>query len=585
MLERLEPVRALAEGGEGRVVLARDPALGRWLAVKIVRLAPGARAVGEQLLARLAAHAREMLEPAVVPILASGLSTEAPAEFRRRFGMGDALALYVVMPYVHGLPAHELARGPLPTREAAALFLAGAKLLARLHAQGLVHLDLKPANVLVDVQGRVVLVDPLLGLVRGTGAYAAPETNERPAGGEGPGPEAAADRYALGRLVAAVWTGRYPESEREGMAALPEPALELAGKERLAHGKLRAQLERLAAPGGERAIDLAAAEAFVADLGGGRLAEAVAQSPFRGKLAEIEALQASAVPAGPGEAVPATSGLPRRWPLAAAVVIAAALGALWIGLRTGQPTSVLDTAAAPKAAAPPPASSCEFGEILAPNLVRFLCAGQEPRPGHASLCAQVEGPTGTTTVSMPRTGQTVWRLTSAPKGTTLCLELAAPHWYVFSTPTLRPDDPLTYPCGAQPGKHCGPYGINAGQEAAPPAPPESYAQVQRSDPDRLVDEPLVFPHFRAPAEIARSPLTLVSLDLDGPAAIAWDIGERPCDEPRMLVAPADITPEMPFELPEGASVWACPPPKPSGGPLKVHVQGYRPPKSAPPRPP
>ena len=171
MLERLEAVRTLREGGEGRVVLAYDPALSRWLAVKLVRLRPGARAVGEALLGKLAAYAKDMLEPAVVPILESGLLEPEAAPF----GLPPALYLTIVMPYVHGLPAHELAQGPLGTKEAAALFTAAAKALARLHGQGLLHLDLKPDNVLVDVQGRVVLVDPLLALVHGSSAYAARE--------------------------------------------------------------------------------------------------------------------------------------------------------------------------------------------------------------------------------------------------------------------------------------------------------------------------------------------------------------------------------------------------------------------------
>ncbi len=295
-------MRTLREGGEGRVVLAYQPSLSRWLAVKFVRLEPGARSVGEGLLRRLAAYAKEMLEPAVAPILASGLLEVpfAPSEVEVRgalrsstslgpsgFGLQPGLYLYIVMPYVHALPAHELAGGPLGVKEAAALFTGAAKLLARLHRQGLLHLDLKPANVLVDVHGRVVLVDPLLALVHGTSAYSAPE----------PDPSQPADRYALGRLVAAVWTGRYPQSAREGLPELPEPAVQLSGKERLAHGRFRLQLEQLARDPAQRELDIAGAEAFTNDLGAADgaadLAAQVERRPFAATLADIEKAQAT----------------------------------------------------------------------------------------------------------------------------------------------------------------------------------------------------------------------------------------------------------------------------------------------------
>jgi serine/threonine protein kinase len=106
VLETLDPIRKLGEGGEGTVWLTWDRALSRWLAVKVVRLEPGARAAGEELRAKLGPAARELLDPAVAPVLATELlDTPDP-----RFGVTNGLALYTVMPYIHGLPAHELAR-------------------------------------------------------------------------------------------------------------------------------------------------------------------------------------------------------------------------------------------------------------------------------------------------------------------------------------------------------------------------------------------------------------------------------------------------------------------------------------------
>ena len=307
MLEQLTPVRSLREGGEGRVVLCYDPALSRWLAVKLVALEADARPLGDALLAKLAAFAKDMLEPAVVPILESGL-LEPQGPIAAKYGLEPGLYLYIVMPYVHGLPAHELARGPLGAKEAAALFVAGAKLLARLHAQGLVHLDLKPANVLVDVQGRVVLVDPLLALVQGTNAYAAHEADLGPP----------ADRYALGRLVAAAWTDHYPTSQRDGLPELPEPSVQLSGKARLAHGRFKKLLEQLAGAPEGREIDLVAAEAIADDLGAtdgaAVLAKQVARSPFHATLAEIEKAQKAPRSAGGASSTPCGPRFPTAKP-------------------------------------------------------------------------------------------------------------------------------------------------------------------------------------------------------------------------------------------------------------------------------
>src|SRR6185503_18411240 len=95
-----------------------------------------------------------------------------------------------------------------------------ASALAALHEQGLVHLDVKPTNVLVTPEGRVVLLDfglaagagddPALEpeLLAGTPAYMAPEQVD------GAVAAASADWYAVGVLVFEAMTGQRPRVGR-----------------------------------------------------------------------------------------------------------------------------------------------------------------------------------------------------------------------------------------------------------------------------------------------------------------------------------------------------------------------------------
>jgi len=122
---------------------------------------------------------------------------------------------YLVMQLIEGdTLADELRRGPIGPERTARYGAALADALAYVHAQGFVHRDVKPANVLIAADGRVHLADfgiarlvdsahvTRTGDVLGTPAYFAPE--QVSGGGVG----SAADVYALGLMLLECLTGK-----------------------------------------------------------------------------------------------------------------------------------------------------------------------------------------------------------------------------------------------------------------------------------------------------------------------------------------------------------------------------------------
>ncbi|MGW7055038.1 serine/threonine-protein kinase [Streptomyces sp. NPDC054887] len=191
----------------GVVWRARDDVLGREVAVKEVRAPSGLGAAdGQRLYARLE---REAWAAARVSHRNVITVYDVASEEGRP---------WIVMELVRGLSLSDVldAEGPLPPRRAARI---GAEVLAALcaaHGAGVLHRDVKPANVLLANDGRVVLTDFGIATVEGTSAltltgeligspeFLAPER----ALGRTPGPES--DLWSLGVLLYAAVEGNSP---------------------------------------------------------------------------------------------------------------------------------------------------------------------------------------------------------------------------------------------------------------------------------------------------------------------------------------------------------------------------------------
>ncbi|MBK3647680.1 serine/threonine-protein kinase, partial [Streptomyces sp. MBT33] len=140
----------IGSGGMGTVWQAHDELVDRDVAVKEPRL-PGDpldehRQRAAHRLYREARAAARVDHPAAVSI--HDVVVEE-----------DGLP-WIVMELVRGESLHEvLRRGPVDAREAARIGLAVLRALGAAHAVGIVHRDVKPANVLLGPHGRVVLTD------------------------------------------------------------------------------------------------------------------------------------------------------------------------------------------------------------------------------------------------------------------------------------------------------------------------------------------------------------------------------------------------------------------------------------------
>jgi tetratricopeptide (TPR) repeat protein len=187
-------VSLLGTGGMAEVWKAWDRSLGRWVAVKYLK-----REIGHpsQRIEREGRMAGQLSHPSIISI------------FERGQQGGRA---YLVMPFVDGLPP----KAPLPPREAARLTLEVARALAHAHEMGVIHRDVKPANILVEAAGRVVLADFGLAILddaatsrwamSGTPEYASPEQIR------GDPLDARTDIYSLGATFYHLLSGKPPFS-------------------------------------------------------------------------------------------------------------------------------------------------------------------------------------------------------------------------------------------------------------------------------------------------------------------------------------------------------------------------------------
>ena len=239
LFPQLEILGFLGKGGMGAVYKARQPALDRLVALKILPAQAAAPDPGfaerftreARALARLshpnivAVHEFGQASSAGVPLAAPsvpGLHDSGKGETPLPPAGGTPALPYFIMEFVDGVNLRQLQKtGRISPREAMQIIPQICDALQYAHDEGVVHRDIKPENVLVDRKGRVKIADfglaKILGLdpdalrltgegqVMGTPHYMAPEQLEHPLT-----VDHRADIFSLGVVFYEMLTGELP---------------------------------------------------------------------------------------------------------------------------------------------------------------------------------------------------------------------------------------------------------------------------------------------------------------------------------------------------------------------------------------
>ncbi|MEZ5388054.1 MAG: protein kinase [Prosthecobacter sp.] len=204
LLPQYEFHNILGIGGMGAVYLARQTALDRWEAIKLL---PASASLNDEDAGRFITEARSMAK-LIHPHIAAV----------HDFGQTSQGQLYLVMEYVNGLDLHRVIQGGELTQEHIRSLVGQlCDALQYAHEHGVIHRDIKPANILIAENCQVKIVDFGLasdknsnlqtGSEYGTPDYVAPERLIT-----GAGVDHRSDIYSLGVVIHEMFTGLTPQA-------------------------------------------------------------------------------------------------------------------------------------------------------------------------------------------------------------------------------------------------------------------------------------------------------------------------------------------------------------------------------------
>lgn len=226
MMAHYRILRPLGQGGMGEVFLAEDTRLERRVAIKVLHAEVAADNERRLRFLREARAVAAISHPNVAQI--------------HEIGQADGL-VYLAFEYIDGETlSARMKRAPIPGEEQLNIALQVASALEEAHSKGIVHRDVKPANIMIDRKGRAKVLDFGLakqvtsqaahelqtqqGLIIGTVSYMSPEQ------ALGEEIDARSDIFSFGVVLYEMATGKKPfegSSEMQTLARIlqspPEP--------------------------------------------------------------------------------------------------------------------------------------------------------------------------------------------------------------------------------------------------------------------------------------------------------------------------------------------------------------------------
>jgi len=211
--ERYEILQRLGEGGMGAVYKARDNELDRLVALKVIR-------------PELAGHP-DILRRFKQELILARQVTHKNVIRIFDLGMADGRK-FITMDYIDGrdLKSVLVERGKLPPAEAVPIVQQICRGLEAAHAEGVIHRDLKPQNIMLDANGRVWVMDfglarsmDLVGMTR-TGALMGTPDYMSPEQARAAKVDARSDIFSLGIIFYEILTGQLPFKADTMMATL-----------------------------------------------------------------------------------------------------------------------------------------------------------------------------------------------------------------------------------------------------------------------------------------------------------------------------------------------------------------------------
>jgi serine/threonine protein kinase/formylglycine-generating enzyme required for sulfatase activity len=231
-------LRPHAEGGLGKVFVARDEELKREVALKEIQQYHADNPESRARFLREAEVTGSLEHPGIVPVYGLGTYTDGRPYYAMRFIKGDSLKDAIAAFHAAEREGRSDSERSLALRQLLGRFVAVCQAIAYAHSRGVLHRDLKPGNIMLGKYGETLVVDwglakvmgqadgettegalissgdsglTVTGNALGTPAYMSPEQAQGKVNELGP----ASDTYSLGVTLYCLLTGQVPFPDRD----------------------------------------------------------------------------------------------------------------------------------------------------------------------------------------------------------------------------------------------------------------------------------------------------------------------------------------------------------------------------------